>query len=92
MEGDTETLNKPKKKTRRGGRGGNKNGLKNTNLTIIGDNVAGLTGKVDDLKRMISVFNPAVLMLQETKTKKTGKIKLENFIVFEKLRDNNDGV
>ena len=53
--------------------------------------MAWLTGQVDSFKRMISVFNPAVLMLQETKTKKTGKIKLEIFIVFEKLRDNNEG-
>ena len=61
------------------------------NLTIIGNNTAGLTGKIDSLKRLIQVFNPAVVMLQETKYKSKGKIKMAGFEIFEQLRENNEG-
>ena len=64
---------------------------KNTNLTFIGNNLAGMTGKLDSLKRVIEVFCPGVIMLQETKLKKQGKIKLKGFIIFEKNRDDNEG-
>ena len=50
-----------------------------------------MTGKLDSLKRAIEVFSPGVIMLQETKSKKQGKLKLKGFLVFEKLRDNNEG-
>ena len=65
--------------------------MTNSNLTIMGNNSAGLTGKIDSLKRTIQVFQPGVIMLQETKVKKEGKLKLANFTVFEKLRENNEG-
>ena len=74
----------------RRGRGGLKN-AKSTNLTIIGNNSAGLKGKIDSLKRIIQVFTPGVIMLQETKMKKTGVLRLSDFTVFEKLRDNSEG-
>ena len=61
------------------------------NLTIIGHNSAGLTGKSDSLKRLIQVKNPGIIMLQETKMKKTGKLQLQDFVIFEKIRENNDG-
>ena len=77
----------------RRGRGESKklNNLKNINLTLIGNNTAGLTGKLDSLKRLIQVRTPGVVMLQETKRKKEGKVKLPGFTVFEKLRENNEG-
>ena len=79
--------------TRRGRGESNKvNNVKNTNLTILGNNSAGLTGKIDSLKRAIEVFSPGVIMLQETKVKKQGKIKLKGYVVFEKIRQNNEGV
>ena len=34
---------------------------------------------------------PGEIMLQETKVKKEGKLKLANFTVFEKMRENNEG-
>ena len=78
--------------TRRGRGESNKvNNVKNTNLTILGNNSAGLTGKIDSLKRAIEVFSPGVIMLQETKVKKQGKIKLKGYVVFEKIRQNNEG-
>ena len=50
-----------------------------------------MTGKLESLKRVIEVFQPGVIMLQESKMKKQGKIKLKEFVVFEKLRDDNEG-
>ena len=50
-----------------------------------------MTGKLNSLKRAIEVFNPAVIMLQETKMKKIGNIRLQGFNIFEKLRENNEG-
>ena len=57
----------------------------------MGNNSAGMTGKLESLKRVIEVFQPGVIMLQESKMKKQGKIKLKEFVVFEKLRDDNEG-
>ena len=65
--------------------------LKHTNLIILGNNVAGITGKSESLKRAIEVFHPGVIMLQETKCKKEGKLKLKGFLTFEKLRAENQG-
>ena len=50
-----------------------------------------MTGKTDSLKRLIQIFSPAVIMLQETKYKSKGKLKLEAFEIFEQLRENNEG-
>ena len=89
---EQSSLKNPKKKTRRG-RGESKKSKnpKNTNLTFIGNNSAGMTGKLESLKRAIEVFQPGVIMLQETKLKKKGGTKLKGFVIFEKLRENNEG-
>ena len=65
-----KTLEINPKKIRRG-RGESKKCIndKNLNITIIGNNCAGLTGKIESLKRTIEVFAPGVIMLQETKLK-----------------------
>ena len=70
----------------RRGKGGSKkvNNSTNTNLVIIGNNCAGITGKIDSLKRVIEAFSPGVIMLQETKVKKQGKVNIKEYIVFEK--------
>ena len=92
MEGPPKVLDNEKKKIRRGRRESkNVNNSKNTNLTIVGNNTAGLTGKMDSLKRVVQVFSPGVVMLQETKLKKKGTIKLKGFKVFENLRENKEG-
>ena len=62
-----------------------------TNLTIIGNNVAGLTGKLKSLEKIIENFKPGALLLQETKMKNIEKLKIPGFNIFEKLRDNNEG-
>ena len=77
----SKIVNNVKKKIRRG-RGGSKKPEQSTltNISIIGNNAAGLTGKVDSLKRLIQVFNPSVIMLQETKYKTKGKLRLDGFV------------
>ena len=71
MEGPPKVLDNEKKKIRRGrGESKNVNNSKNTNLTIVGNNTAGLTGKLDSLKKVVQVVSPGVVMLQETKLKK----------------------
>ena len=62
-----------------------------TNLTIIGNNVAGLTGKLKSLEKIIENFKPGAILLQETKMKNIEKLKIPGFNIFEKLRDNNEG-
>ena len=62
-----------------------------TNLTIIGNNVAGLTGKLKSLEKIIENFKPGALLLQETKMKNIEKLKIPGFNIFEKLRENNEG-
>ena len=60
-------------------------------LTRFPHNTAGITGKLDSLKRAVEVFSPGVILLQESKLKQQGKIKLKGFVVFEKVRQNNEG-
>ena len=60
-------------------------------MVIIGNNTAGLNGKLESLKRIIQLFQPAVLMLQEVKLRKTRTVKLKQFIVFEKNRGSSAG-
>ena len=60
-------------------------------MVIIGANAAGLSNKTDSLLRLISVFNPGVLFIQETKARRKNKIKLCNYECFESVRDNSEG-
>ena len=48
-------------------------------MVFIGANAAGLSNKTDSLLRLISVFNPGVLFIQETKARRKNKIKLCNY-------------
>ena len=42
-------------------------------------------------KKVIKELKPAVFFVQETKYKDTGKIKIENYDIFELVRQNRDG-
>ena len=57
----------------------------------MGNNVAGLNGKVDSLVKLNEVLKPGVIMLQETKLYKQGKVNLKGFVCFEKLRQHGGG-
>ena len=58
---------------------------------ILGNNVAGFNGKEESLIKLMEILRPGVIMLQETKLYKEGKIKLGVFFIFEKLRKYKGG-
>ena len=82
-----------KKKIVKRGRGGNKTRAKEIHdfMTVVGNNSAGLNGKADSLTKLIDELTPAVIMLQETKLYKQGKIKLKGYVIFERLRNYGGG-
>ena len=41
-------------------------------------------------KKVINDLKPAVFFIQETKMKNPGQIKIENYVIFEKLRNINE--
>ena len=53
-------------------------------MIILGNNTAGLNGKLESLKRIIEICQPV-------KLRKTGTVKLKQFIVFEKNRGSSAG-
>jgi len=60
-------------------------------MYILGANSAGLFNKKDSFLRNISLFNPGVIFIQETKARQKNKIKLDNYTVFESIRKNSGG-
>ena len=60
-------------------------------MVFIGSNLAGLANKVDSFRRLISLFSPGVIFIQESKLKRKGMIKEDNFIIFEQLRKTSGG-
>ena len=78
--------------TKRGGVRSKKSRLnkatKNVNVkfSILGTNSAGLKAKKDSLIENIRLFdNPSAITVQETKFRKSGNLKLENYQIFEKI-------
>ena len=60
-------------------------------MFILGANAAGLLNKLESFYRNISTFNPGVVFIQESKSKRKGKIKLDNYTIFEKIRKQTNG-
>ena len=61
------------------------------NLKVIGINCNGLSGKRDSLIASISILNPSVFLVQETKFMKKELFKLNNFEIFEAIRPSGGG-
>ena len=55
-------------------------------MCILGTNAAGILNKTDSFKRNISNFNPGVFFIQESKVPRKGKIKLSDYVIFERVR------
>ena len=77
------------KKFRRGIRKNRKPYKKN--LRFLGVNSAGLKSKITSFRKVVSDLKPSVFFIQETKFQNTGKLKLENYIIYEFVRQNGDG-
>ena len=54
-------------------------------------NAAGIHSKFNTFKKVITELKPSVFFLEETKVKDVGKIKLENYIIFELVRQDRGG-
>ena len=92
-------MGKPKKILKATKRGGvrsknnrNKKKIKNEKFSILGTNAAGLKAKKDSLVENIRLFDrPSIITIQETKFRKIGNFKIENYEIFEKIRTEGYG-
>ena len=57
-------------------------------LRFMGVNSAGLKSKMTTFKKVLNDLQPSVFCIEETKYKETGKLKFENYVVFESVRGN----
>ena len=60
-------------------------------LRMLGVNAAGLKPKLSTFKKVINTLQPALFFIEETKFKEEGKLKIENFLIFELTRESRDG-
>ena len=58
---------------------------------MIRANAAGLFNKTESLMRIISLFSPGVIFVQETKARVKNKLKLSDYVCFELLRSDSEG-
>ena len=54
-------------------------------------NSAGLGSKMMTFKKVLNELKPSVFLVEETKFKDSGRLKLENFVVYELVRESRDG-
>ena len=60
----------------------------NSKVKIFSNNVAGLKRKIQSLKSQLTETNAAIFTLQETHSSRKGKIKVDEFQVYEAIRQN----
>ena len=60
-------------------------------LKIIGINANGISSKLQSLQHIINSLEPSVICLQETKLRKGGKLKSNDYVTFELVRKNSAG-
>ena len=60
-------------------------------LRLLGVNAAELNSKLFTFKKIISELQPSIFFVEETKYKVPGKLKIENFFIFERVRETKDG-
>ena len=57
-----------------------------SSLRFLGVNAAGLGSKITTFKKVLYELKPSVFFVQETKLRNEGRLKLENYQVFELTR------
>ena len=57
----------------------------------MGVNATRLRPKLMTFKKVVSELSPSVFFLEETKFKEVGKLKMSNYVIFEKVRGERDG-
>ena len=60
-------------------------------MRFLGVNAAGLKSKLLSFNKVLTELNPSVFFVEETKMKYEGRLKLENYIVFERIRKDRSG-
>ena len=60
-------------------------------MRLLGVNSGGLRLKLMTFKKVLNDLKPSIFFTQETKFKDVGKIKLENYVIFELVRESRDG-
>ena len=60
-------------------------------LRLLGVNSAGLKSKLTTFRKVLSKLQPSIFFIEETKYKDVGRLKFDNFIVFELVRKTKDG-
>ena len=73
------------KKTRRGGK------TLNNILNIFSTNAQSLNDKENCLKSELNYFNAGIFCIQETNYNIKGKLKINNYEIFESIRDKSGG-
>ena len=76
------------KKRRRGKRNRAKHISKS--LRFLGVNSAGLKQKLSTFKKVIKELEPSVFFIEESKFREEGKFKIDNYIIFELVRESRD--
>ena len=64
---------------------------KSNTLSIMGVNANGLSGRTETLQNNINFFLPSIVTIQETKYKKSGKLQLNGYQAFERVRGDSGG-
>ena len=54
-------------------------------------NANGLKSKLRTFKNVLAKLKPSVFFVEESKYKDAGKLKVENYVIFELIRENKDG-
>ena len=60
-------------------------------MVIMGNNAAGVLNKKESLYQCIRKYSPGVIFIQESKCCMKGLLKLEDYVVFEKIRPKGGG-
>ena len=60
-------------------------------MRFLGVNAAGLRSKLTSFYKVVSDLKPSVFFIKETKFQDIGKLKLQNYIIYEFVRQNRDG-
>ena len=82
-------MSSKRKKAKRGKRKSRKSFQKS--LRFLGVNSAGLRSKMLTFKKVINELKPSVFFLEETKFKESGKFKMDNYTIYELVRESRDG-
>ena len=60
-------------------------------MRFVGVNAAGLKSKFFTFKKVINELKPSVFFVKESKFREEGKLKMDNYIIFESVRDSREG-